>query len=213
MKNIFYDGKIWKGFEAPEKPEVSKKHLHPLHWHEYEKAYAEAKRNALPVLNPEILKGISYLDLKSYGEDYDWPGAWEVVEQYWTGIGLFKNYRIPDYVTIKDDSLLKGLSNNRKVIVLSLPEPVKPESKTKTAEEILNRAYKDIPGNVREYCLKFSLDAMQEYSNQQLAAFKEVLRKDFDLLLNRLDSCKDDLVIKDVINTIKKLIYEHRKQA
>jgi hypothetical protein len=138
-KKIFYDGKIWKGFEAPEKP--AKIVGSPARWIEYHQAYAEAKRNALPIINPEFLDTLidtlpfptnRIIRLRKENEEFVWPGSWEVKYQYKAvrEVVYWTDCHVSVWQTLKDK---KGLT--RKVIVLSLPEPVKPESKTKTAEE------------------------------------------------------------------------------
>lgn len=125
MKTIFYTGTEWKGFEAPEK----EYYMRPspfaimdgktyLDKKGYNRDYAAARAAALPILNPEIgimksSKGeecmfdgyMSYGEVPYYktikeGEEYSWLGGWEVNEY----------------------------CGAQKMIVLSLPNTVKPES-------------------------------------------------------------------------------------
>jgi hypothetical protein len=114
---------------------------------DYNKAYAEARAKALPVLNSEILKGIGYLELKNNGDDYDWPGHM-LVDKCWAPTGY----------------------------VLSLPS-AKDESKMRTAEEIAEIWINGLAPccNAEENKRRLTND-LKEYANQQLAAFKERLK-------------------------------------
>lgn len=140
MKIIFYTGTGFKGFEAPEHP-TGYKLVPEIYLQEYKQAYAEAKRNALPILNPEIIQqgsGLKIeLNLLDYnpktGIDYDWPGSFSIEKRSWINNNGIKH-------------------EGEESIILSIPNTVKPEnsahsfsegseyrfeSKTKTAEETL----------------------------------------------------------------------------
>jgi hypothetical protein len=141
-KKIFYsEDKVWKGFEAPEKEYYLKRF--GSFSTAYAEAYAEAKRNALQIINPEIIQESEQFPYDVYKiingisdpQDYVWPGTWEV-----------KTERVSNVEKGKEEDSSYG-------IILSLPEPVKltpeqaakveegmnlwrgkPESKTKTEE-------------------------------------------------------------------------------
>jgi hypothetical protein len=77
MLKIFYRDSKWKGFETPAKPEFKGDYfLHYGPQKKYEADYAEARANALEVLNPEILKQVGYLDLDHKDGEFDWSGTW-----------------------------------------------------------------------------------------------------------------------------------------
>src|SRR5687767_4289181 len=101
LKLIFENGE-WKGFEAPEKPEkVEELHTkgglhvyvggdvfgHEKQLKKWEKAYAEARANAMKVLNPEIMDDFQFeLTLPKHndgveGKGYDWPGSYEIKDK------------------------------------------------------------------------------------------------------------------------------------
>lgn len=71
MNKIFFNGKDWLGFIAPEKDE----HIARFGSFStaYSEAYAIARANALLILNPELIK-LPYKKDWLEGEDYDWPG-------------------------------------------------------------------------------------------------------------------------------------------
>lgn len=214
MKIIFWNGTELKGFEAPEKEKFM--YIHDLvtnettlDFTEYKKAYAEAKRNALPILNPE---DISKLPMElQFGKivpdrDYNWPGEWEVVQYTCNHTKGKKEIECPRSQIEFPDCCGKQES----VIILSLPnQPVKSEnsahgfsegsdeeyniphphnrpetkvlgvfkseSKTKTAEEVATT----IPCSCSDCGMKEgkAADMISEYSDQQLAVFKEKLKK------------------------------------
>jgi len=118
-KRIFYDG-IWKGFEAPEEPTNDEQIA------DYKMIYAEAKRNALQIINPEIIQESEQFPYDVYKiindiadpHDYVWPGAWEV-DYKWEG-----------------SEYSEKETNRPSGYFLSLPEPVKltPEQAAKVEE-------------------------------------------------------------------------------
>jgi hypothetical protein len=127
MNKIFLKEGTWYGFIAPEEPNNDEQ------LHDYKMIYKEAKAGALPILNPEIIeKSIqifyNWVDLKPHDEDYDWPGGMKEHEQYWTGSPLTKNSTMPEWIDVGEgDVIIKGLKNNRRGYILSLPNSAKDE--------------------------------------------------------------------------------------
>lgn len=229
MKTIFYTGTEFKGFEAPEKPEFqASENEDAIAMRRYELAYAEAKRNAITIANPEIINKVTFYPANTIiingipkKQDLEWPGEWEVkTEQYCTEPGC----SIPNMcLHLQQDNPTLCGHESKKIIVLSpLNQFVKPEnsghsysegcdidfnspgtkltpeqaakikegmdmwrgkieSKTKTAEEVLStHFFNDQPGRGDEEVAmnrKWIMVAMQEYSAQQLATFKEKLKE------------------------------------
>jgi hypothetical protein len=148
---VFFS-EIWKGFEAPEKPmrgELETDYDETRNIDKYNQAYAEAKRNALPVLNEEVIQqamiyknGLNDKPLNDY--DYVWPGTWEVRQRSAIEMSLAGEYD-------------KGPTHG---YVLSLPEPVKPDE-----QRILHQAkeyQKNLPSGKREHFIGYIDGAMAE---------------------------------------------------
>lgn len=79
---LFYSPPKWKAFIAPEKPNYEYYHRNRRIWGSdafgkamdaYEKAYAEAKANALEVGNTEVIKPV-FWEMQS-GAEYTWYGT------------------------------------------------------------------------------------------------------------------------------------------
>jgi hypothetical protein len=201
MKVIFYTGTEWKGFEAPKKPNNYTYHSE-VDDIKYNKAYAEAKRNALTVLNKEVIQqaivyknGLNDTPIADY--DYDWPGELEVKNNYTPSLGfgtLQESYGIvlslPNTIKPEDKSDeeypdIPHPHNRSETKVLGV---FKREIKTKTVEESL----RDNHTSVDMMSIMYAPDgiylsekeriekAMQEYSDQQLAAFKEKFKEQVD---------------------------------
>lgn len=199
---IRYNGKIWEG--------------------------SQDGQNWLPVLNHEIIQcerhRAKVVDGKWQGDvftgDYVWPGNWEVVK---SGDLLTDNntcwYDQCEFPKCR-------CSFTKSFIILSLPEPVKPEtkitvmgqgyhikktfydvpeSKTKTAEELpaikMYEIWKtecpDIPFS--DAVVRVGI----KYSDQQLAAFKEALKKEIDDLFRNGDYFR---LRNQMLNKVKELI-------
>lgn len=151
MKKIFFENGVWKGFEAPEVPHVQvSANKEAIVMRNYEKAYAAARAAALPILNSEIITTdqVPGEPGKPYSSNNDYDWPGEwMVDKCWDPSG----------------------------IVLSLPA----KETGKTAEEIL-KLYPALTKTIT--CIsdveQASIEqAMQEYSDQQLAAFKEKFKK------------------------------------
>lgn len=187
MNKIFFNGTHWLGFIAPEKQMYA--YIHNLvtnttrvDEYAYDQAYAEAKRGALPILNPEIIEESNDFPYDVYKivneicdpSDYTWPG--DMTEQVW-----------------------------RQGYVLSLPNSAKDESKM-TAEDlpalkIIEIWRKECPGiSFNDAVLKVAL----KYSDQQLAAYKDSLNKELEKRINEVDPIFS-IAYRDIQNTIKKL--------
>lgn len=89
MNKIFtLNDKDWYGFIAPEKPEYSGDKIDKgTMLRRYREAYATAKAEALPILNPEIIEFELSAEYKTIfingdeineSEDYEWPGGMDV---------------------------------------------------------------------------------------------------------------------------------------
>lgn len=70
---LFYSPPKWKAFIAPEKPELGRYYTVALR--AYEKAYAEAKANALEVGNPELIQHEYDRCLDIIKVEYEWLGS------------------------------------------------------------------------------------------------------------------------------------------
>jgi hypothetical protein len=84
---IHFTNDEWLGFEGPEEPQVSSddsnflsdafnKITKKVISEQHQNAIVEAAKNSLKILNPEVMKGMSYLELK--GKYYQWPGTYEI---------------------------------------------------------------------------------------------------------------------------------------
>jgi len=120
-------GTLWRGFEAPEKPDHACEQLSD---HDcpmcagYNQALSEAAKNSLPVLNQEI---VAFADVYSIlpipGKYYDWPGTYKIVTEYYcTEPGC----KIPNRCLQQGKPTLCG-QESKNGYVLTPPAPVKEE--------------------------------------------------------------------------------------
>lgn len=143
LKLIFENGE-WKGFEAPEKPHFKQPLADTL---EYLKAYAEARANAMKVLNPEIVEAFTETKewtinkLKQQGEEYDWTGSYELKQSMYFRPGMNHEFLIPEgYVlSLPSNSAIgysKGSEGDPAIVVKWLIEGIPGQPFLKEGSEV-----------------------------------------------------------------------------
>jgi hypothetical protein len=209
MKKIFYDSdKIWKGFEAPEKPDPNTTqysadgktfaYSYPIATEQYEKAYAAARDAALPILNPEAIPWTSEI-----GVDYEWPGTWEKVDVCSEGDNCKMSDVKCDGVPVWHYELSLPAKEIGKTVEEEIdfnsPGKKLTQQEAKEREEGINfmrgkelgKAAEDLENKIwyaQQNVNPYSSDPAdfvnpfvkitKEYADQQLAAFKEKLKLD-----------------------------------
>lgn len=160
---IYFENGVWKGFEAPEKPDYQNCETRlsdacdvrfSCCKSEYNQAYAAAHADALPILNAEMIQGGEEVidgewQCEVQSKDYVWPGTWEVK------------------MDVKQMSI--GQIGVPIGIVLSLPA----KETGKTAVDFWYKSDSETANNDEQITL-----TAQRYSDQQLAAFKEKLKEE-----------------------------------